>query len=325
MGQEDACPRFYLWRALARNLLAAMYHITSVLPPLHRNPNQNHTVSCGRTTSFFPATLFCFSLSRPSTIPARPPGTTSTSFGCIKNTCTPSQPTPFSDTDIEAPETQTHRERARAEEPLEPREQLPPHDPISRQVQAPKHLDDLPVRFQALGGDGGGARREERAPRRERRVPDRLRFRGRDRVVHELDGRTPRRGGDRGREGRGGEGAVEDVRRAEGGEARGVVRGRGGDDGRELVQACDLDGCMRALVASLRMWCPGPRDRDQAYRTGRRWRSRRGRGWACRRSVSRRPPPKVPGSRRSAHPGRAPRCPSSPWQCRGGRSRPARG
>ena len=145
----------------------------------------------------------------------------------------------------------THRERARAEEPLEPPKQLLTQRPVPRQVEAPEHRHDLLVRRQALCGDARGQRREERAPRRERRIADRLGVRERDCVVHELDGRAPGRGGDRSGERRGGEGAVEDVRRAEGGEARGVVRGRGGDDGREFVQARGLDrcACMRVRVS----------------------------------------------------------------------------
>ena len=140
---------------------------------------------------------------------------------------------------------ETYHDRARPQPLREPPTHLHAQRPIRRQPKAPEHIDDPLVRRLRVRWHGRRERRDERPARREHFVAERLGIRVRDCVVHELDGCAPSDardlGGERGRE----EGAVEDVRRAERGEARGVVRGGGGDDGRELVQARGLDGCMR--------------------------------------------------------------------------------
>lgn len=83
----------------------------------------------------------------------------------------------------------------------------------------------------------------ERAPRRERAEPEPLRLAvAPERVVHVLDLLAARESGERGAQVGGGEGAIEDVRRAERLEVRGVL-GRGGGDYRgEALHARALDG-----------------------------------------------------------------------------------
>ena len=94
------------------------------------------------------------------------------------------------------------------------------------------------------GGDAVVEDDDEAAAGRERGVRERLRVGERDRVVRELERRAARERGERREEVRGRAVPVEDVRRAERVQERGVVQGGGGDDGREAGEFRDLDGWM---------------------------------------------------------------------------------
>ena len=90
---------------------------------------------------------------------------------------------------------------------------------------------------------------DEGAARREGLVRDRLRVRERDRVVDVLDRLAPGDLLDLTEDGGGGEGAVEDVRRAVGLEQRGVLQGSGRYDWGEARKLAELDGCWMRVSA----------------------------------------------------------------------------
>ena len=118
--------------------------------------------------------------------------------------------------------------------------------PVLGSVHATEYVHDLLVvaRLLLVFRDLHGVRDDEHAARREDLVAERLRVREGDRVVDELDGLAARELRDLRCERGCGQGTVEDVGRAEGLEERFVVRGRGGDDGRELGELRYLDGCI---------------------------------------------------------------------------------
>ena len=130
-------------------------------------------------------------------------------------------------------ETETHHNRAGLEQLLQPAVQLDPKVPVLREVHAREHVHDLLVRsrLEHVLGDNRRVRHDEPAPRCEEPEAQRLRVCQRDRVEHDLDGRVPSELRDLGRELRGGQGAVEHVRRTQGLEQLRVVRGRGREDG----------------------------------------------------------------------------------------------
>ncbi len=111
-------------------------------------------------------------------------------------------------------------------------------------MHIPEHARDLlPVPFLLeLRGDDLGKHEHDRAARGYRLVRERLGVGEGDRVVDELDRFALSESRELSEDGGCGEDAVEDVRGAERGEEGGVVRGGGGDYGREVGELRDLDG-----------------------------------------------------------------------------------
>ena len=76
-------PRFTMQIRLIDGAHVRLDAVQNIKTTTHPDPFQPQAVSCGRTISFVPLTLSCFKRSKPSGIAARPPGSTSTLFGCV--------------------------------------------------------------------------------------------------------------------------------------------------------------------------------------------------------------------------------------------------
>ena len=176
-------------------------------------------------------------------MPARPFGSTSTLFGYIERaipsvSCIPHR-------ESEAGEN-TYHDRARPQPLRQPAILLDAELPVLGSVHATEHVHDLLVVARLLVlGDLRGEREEQHAAGCEDVIAERLGVGQRDGVVGELDGLAPHNLRDlscnRGR----GEGAIDDMGRAEGFEDSFIVGAGGISDRRELGEPRYLDGCVR--------------------------------------------------------------------------------
>ena len=151
--------------------------------------------------------------------------------------------------------------------------------PVLGSVHATEHVHDLLVvaRLLLVLGDLRGEREEQHAAGCEDVIAERLGVGQRDGVVGELDGLAAHNLRDlscnRGR----GEGAIDDMGRAEGFEEGLVVRGGCSDDGRKLGEPRYLDGCMRVwLLACACMTHGAVKESRITHHIGRRKKSPRG-------------------------------------------------
>lgn len=203
-----------------------------------KNPSQVHArdyrVSWGRTTSFFAWTWFFFRRSKPSTTPAKPPGSTSTVLGCKQATSTETR-----QLHVKAMQAlETYLELARLQQASQFLEEDNTERPVGWDVCRAPDLDDL--LFGHGSFDGDVAHGDELSAVCEDGVGGFLCVDLADGVedVFERAG-----SGDDGGEGGGEVGrTVDDVSRTERLDEFGVGGGCGGDDGGEAGEPGELDG-----------------------------------------------------------------------------------